>query len=564
MDNPMTVVSHIFIKVNDQQISDDIQSRVVEVVVDQHAYLPGMFTLRVYDSDLSLLDNGPFNLVARVEISSRPSGGEPVTLIKGEITSLEPHFGEGMVAELVVRGYDLFHRLYREIKSKTYLNVKDSDLANQFAAAYGLKTDIETTPTVYDHLYQHNQSDLQFLMQRAWRIGYECFVDSNKLVFRRPSTQKPGLTLAWGTELLSFSPRMTLAEQVENVIVKGWDVQTKSAIIGQADQGRLYPQIDEIANDQRDGKNWSQTVSKGSKLVIVNQPVVSQAEAQILAEARLDEISGVFVEAEGTAFRRPDVRAGQTVKLTGLGKRFSGAYLVTSANHVYTSGGFKTNFTVSGTRLGLLSQQVTQHTARDRWLGVAPAIVTNTDDPNGWGRVKLKYPWMSDSEESDWARVLGMGAGAAAGFASIPAVDDEVLVTFVHGDFGSPIVLGGLWNGKDTLPPPVDNAAEGEKPQVRTWYTPKGHHITLYDNADNKMEIVTAGGLSIILNDAGAEITVHSGGKVILQSDGDMQLEAGGNLQIKAGANLDLQATANLNAQATGPVAIKGALVTLN
>jgi hypothetical protein len=41
------------------------------------------------------------------------------------------------------------------------------------------------------------------------------------------------------------------------------------------------------------------------KVIIVNQPVVSQSEADALA-ARLNEISRAFIEAEGTAYRCPD------------------------------------------------------------------------------------------------------------------------------------------------------------------------------------------------------------------------------------------------------------------
>lgn len=555
MKQQPTVVSHLYVKVNGNEVADELLGRMTEVLVDQHAGLPGMFTIRFYDADLSLLDTGPFNLATPIEILSRLTSGEPISLIKGEITALEPHFGEGMVAELVVRGYDIAHRLYREVKSKTYLNVKDSDLAIQFANACRLETDqIETTKTVYDHLYQHNQSDLQFLMQRAWRIGYECFIDGKKFIFRSPQNKQAKNKLAWGEDLLSFSPRMTLAEQVEKVLVKGWDIQKKAAITGQAEQGRLYPQIEEVVGKQ-DGKSWSKKLSNGSKHVFVNLPIASQAEADIVAAARLDEISGVFVEAEGTAFRRPDIRAGQTIKLEGLGKRFSGSYLVTSATHLYTHEGFKTNFSVRGTRAGLLLEQMAHRSLMDRWPGVVPAIVTNSDDPNGWGRVKVKFPWLSDSEESDWARVIGIGGGNAAGFCAVPAVEDEVLVTFVHGDFGSPVVLGGLWNGQDALPSQVANAPEGEKSKVRTWHTPKGHRITLYDNSENKIEVVTQGGLSIKLDDNGAEITIDSSANITVKAGASLTLQAS-NVSIKADANLELNSN--------GPVAIKGAIVALN
>ncbi len=573
MPKPTSVVSHLSIKIGGQELPPAVQAKVLEVNVDQHAYLPAMFTIRLQDPVLELLDEGPFDLATKVEIAGVDQDDNRVTLIKGEVTALEPDFGEGMLAELVVRGYDSSHRLYRAIKSKTFLNVKDSDLAAQLASSAGLQTDIEPTKTVYDHLYQHNQSDLNFLMQRAWRIGYECFVDDGKLVFRKPVMAEPQVKLAWGVDLMTFQPRMTLAEQVEEVQVHGWDVQKKAPIVGRADKGRLYPKLPNGAN----GGELTKSLGAGSKMVIVDQPVVSQAEADILAAARLDEISGVFIEAEGTAFRRPDIKAGKPIKLEGLGQRLSGAYLVTSATHLYTNEGFKTHFSARGSRTGLLTDQLVARSHLDRWPGVVPAIVTNADDPKHWGRVKVKYPWMSDQDESDWARVVSIGAGTKAGFSATPAVDDEVLVAFVHGDFGQPMVLGGLWNGKDTPSPTSAAASSGEKPLVRSWHSRTGHHITMYDNADNKLllttksghtvtlddaksriSIISKGKLEITLNDDGKEIQIKAtGGKVIVKADTDVQVEATGNLQIKAGGNMQLEARGNLEMKATGSATLQ-------
>jgi len=575
MAKPTAVVSHLSIKVGGQEVPPNVQVKVLEVVVDQHAYLPAMFTIRLQDPALELLNNGPFDLATKVEIAGAAQNDNRVTLIKGEVTALEPDFGEGMVAELVVRGYDNAHRLYRASKSKTFLNVKDSDLAAQLAGAAGLQSDIEATKTVYDHLYQHNQSDLSFLMQRAWRIGYECFVDDGKLVFRKPVVADPQVKLEWGVDLMTFQPRMTLAEQVEEVQVHGWDVQKKAPIVGRADKGRLYPKV----QNGKNGGELTKSLGAGSKLVVVDQPVVSQAEADILAAARLDEISGVFIEAEGMAFRRPDIKAGKPIKLEGLGQRLSGVYLVTSAAHRYTNEGFKTHFSARGSRTGLLTDQLVHRAQIDRWPGVAPAIVTNTDDPKQWGRIKVKFPWLSEQDESDWARIVTVGGGPEAGLCATPAVDDEVLVAFVHGDFGQPVVLGGVWNGKDAPSPTSAAAPSGEKPLVRSWHSRTGHHITMYDNAENKVvvttksghaitlddakkqiAIVSKGSLAITLNDDGKELQIKAaGGKVVVKADSDILVDATGNLQIKAGGNLQLEAQGNLAMKATGSAELQAA-----
>ncbi|MCB8982891.1 MAG: VgrG-related protein [Ardenticatenaceae bacterium] len=562
MPEQQPLTSQLTIKLAGQPVQQLVMAAVAEVTVDQHTHLPHMFTIRLHDPGMELLDSGPFDLTKEIEIAAEDAEGQRFTLMTGEITALEPRFEEGMVAELLVRGYDKSHRLYRETKSRAFLNKKDSDLAADIAQAAGLQPDVDATATVYDHIYQHNQSDLEFLMERAWRIGYECYVADGKLAFKRPSDGRARVTLTWGEDLLSFRPRMTLAEQVNEVMVKGWDPDKQQAIVGQARNGRLYPQV----GDGKDGAAWANGFGAG-KLVIVDQPVVSQAEADALAAARLDELSGAFVQADGLAFRRPDIAAGQRVKLEGLGQRLSGEYLVTSATHVYAPEGLRTLFTVRGARTGLLAEQVAGQEPGKRWNGVVTAVVTNSDDPQKWGRVKVKFPWMADDAESDWARVVSAGAGPEAGFFNMPDVGDEVLVAFEHGEFNRPLVLGGLWNGQHAEPPSVSGAGSGERPLLRTWHSRSGHHITLHDNADKKIELETAAGHKVVLDDANGKIEIVSkGGLTITLDDNSSKLtvESGGQLEVKSSGNMKLQAGGNLDLQATGQVNVKGAMVNLN
>ena len=555
-----SLASQIHITLNGNDVPQAVISKLDSVTVDQHAHLPDMFEIRIHDPGLEILDNGPFDLTKEVEISSEKTDGTKVVLIKGEITALEPQFSEGMVSDLLIRGYDKLHRLYRETKSKAYVNVKDSDLANQIAQAAGLQPVVDTTNIVFEHIFQHNQSDLAFLMKRAWRIGFECYISDGKLYFRKPPTGAAEVTLTWGAELLSFMPRMTLSEQVDEVIVKGWDVDKKAAIVGKASSGNLYPKIGET----KDGAGWAHQFGTG-KLIIVDQPVTNQSEADTLAAARLDEISGAFVDAEGVAFRRPDITAGQMIKIEALGKRFSGTYLVTHCTHTHSAVGFKTAFTVNGLRTGLLAEEIEPGQSSDRWAGLVPALVTNSDDPKNWGRVKVKFPWLDDNSESDWARVIGVGAGPESGFYMMPAVDDEVMVAFLHGDFSQPIVMGGVWNGANKIPPEAASAGTGEKPLVRTLHSPNGHKITMYDNADKKIEITTTDGRSMVLDDNNKKIIISTSNVKITLEDNNLTIENnGGNIGIKGSSNLKLEATGNIDIKASGQLTLKGATVNIN
>ncbi len=556
------LASHISILVEGVEIEGAVFQEILEVMVDQHAHLPAFFSIRLKDKNLTLLDDGPFDLTKQIEIKAKAADDSQHTLIKGEITALEPNFNEGMLAELVVQGYDPSHRLFRQEKTRSHLNKKDADLANEIAQESGLQAEVDNTQIVYDHILQHNQTDLEFLSQRAYRIGYECFVKEGKLYFRKPPQNGQALNLTWGSDLNSFRPRMTLAEQVDEVVVKGWDIEKKEAWVGRADNGHLFPSI----QDKNKVKDWSNSFGTGKK-ILVDQSVASQADADIMAAARMDEISGAFIEAQGVAFRRPDIQTGKFVQLEGLGRRLSGKYLVTSARHIFNAEGLRTYFDVRGTRSGLISEKISGPFRGNRWPGVAPAIVTNTDDPNNWGRIKIKFPWMADDAESFWCRLVAPGAGPETGFLSLPEVGDEVLVSFAHGDFGQPYVLGGLWNGQHDPPPEVGQAASGEKPLVRTWRSRTGHLITFFDNNENKIEIQSSDGHQIILDDQNKNIKIATNGglKIQLNDQGSkIEIISSGEIEIKSSSNMKLKAGANLDLEASGNVTIKGATIQLN
>lgn len=556
--------SQIYIKVNGRLAEDDVMANLIEVTVEQHAHLPDMFAIRLHDAGLNFIDGGPFDLTQPVEIGAFGPDEEPLPLISGEITALEPNFNASMVAELVVRGYDRSHRLYRVQKSRAFLNVKDSDLAQTIAANANLDAEVAATTVIYDHVYQDNQSDLTFLMERAWRIGYECFLEGETLYFRPPPADAAAqTTLAWGEDNLAVRPFMTLAEQVDEVLVKGWDAEKQEPIVGQAQNGRLYPDIDE----ERDGAEWAAAFGRG-QMVITDQPVVSQREADLLAEARLNERSGAFITVHGSVFRRPDVKAGQMIRLEGLGKRFSGRYLVTEARHVYDpQTGLETDFTVRGLRAGLLSELVDDAEPRRRWPGVVTAVVTNTDDPKGWGRVKVKFPWLADDVESDWARLALPDAGGGGGMAAAPAVGDEVLVAFAHGDFSRPFVLGGLWNGRSPAPPEVTDAQRGAHSQVRAWRSRNGHRVTMRDDLERGVTVETAAGHRLTLDDSGDQITLSSRDGLTIRLDNRKRritIEGDGDVNVAANGNMNLRARGNMNLAADGQVNVKGAMINLN
>jgi uncharacterized protein involved in type VI secretion and phage assembly len=203
-----------------------------------------------------------------------------------------------------------------------------------------------------------------------------------------------------------------------------------------------------------------------------------------------------------------------------------------------------------------------------RIAGVVVGIVTNNKDPDGMGRVKVRFPWRDDEDESFWARVATIMAGADRGTYFLPEVDDEVLIAFDHGDVHHPYVIGALWNGKDK--PPEENS-DG-KNNIRKIRSRSGHEIILDDSKDQKKENVTIktnAGHQILLDDSSGgekiEIKDKTGSnKIVIDSmQNSISIQSTMKLSIKS-ATVEIEADTMLTVKAGAVLKLQGALVQIN
>jgi uncharacterized protein involved in type VI secretion and phage assembly len=211
-----------------------------------------------------------------------------------------------------------------------------------------------------------------------------------------------------------------------------------------------------------------------------------------------------------------------------------------------------------------------QQMAGRKYYGVAIGIVTNNQDPENLGRVKVKLPWLSEDHESNWARVCTPMSGKEWGAQFIPEVDDEVLLAFEQGDIRVPYVIGSLYNGTDK---PALTNSDGENNQ-RQIKSRSGHFIVLDDTSGSeKIRIEDKTGSQFIELDSAnnaitikcqGDLTIDAGGKVVFKAGTDVTYESGTNMTVKGGANVTIEATGNLDLKASGMTNVKGAMVNLN
>jgi uncharacterized protein involved in type VI secretion and phage assembly len=325
----------------------------------------------------------------------------------------------------------------------------------------------------------------------------------------------------------------------------------------------------------------------GKKAIGTDQNFDLPTGAMAAAKAKAEEMKLDFVTGEGTIIGDPTLQAGNDVSVKNGGLRWTGSYRVTSATHEFDPDtGYHTHFEIGGSEPNTFANLVdagTDFGKSGRINGVMPGIVTNLMDPLALGRVKVKFAWLDDMVESDWARIATPMSGSSMGFQFTPQANDEVLVAFENGDFNRPYVVGGLWNMTSRPPLPTPKAVVGGKVAERIIKTQAGHIISLVDMPGKEAILIAdkTGQNSIAIDSVKNEfnitcfgktnvtskqdVTVKSeAAKVVIDATQDISLTSkGGNVKIDC-INFEVKAKAEIKLESNAQAAIKSQMVQLN
>jgi phage protein D len=547
MPDTGTLVSHFYLELEGagESVVHEMMDDLVSITMESSLHLPDVATIVLHDTRLKWIDDAKLEPGKSLKISAKASGAEG-SVFDGEIVELEPDFA-GQTQRLVVRAFDRLHRLTRGRYVRSFLNVSDGDLVQKIAREVGLQAQTGPTSEVHPYVFQNNETNFAFLRGRAAALGFVLYADGKTLHFVPPSADGAPIPLQWATTLMEFRPRLTTVAQVSDAIVRGWDPATRRAITGRVQNGNGAPDIGE----KRHGGQLAKTAfNLDAPHLTADRPIRTQAAADRLAQTMADRHTSRFIEAEGVCAGNAKIVAGVKVEVGAVGDRFSGTYVVTAATHTYSpEQGYTTRFTVSGQHAATLLSVVAPEPDRAPMSGLVIGIVTDNNDPDKQGRVKVQYPWLSADHASDWARVVVPGGGPERGMAFLPEINDEVLVGFELGDIHYPYVLGGLWNGKDAPPGDMSKMIVGSNVEQRVIRSRTGHMITLDDSN----------------GDGGVKVEDRNGNTVHIKTNGDeLVVTMKGNVTIDSKQNLSVKTQGGVTFEATGPVEIKGMGVTID
>ncbi|MGE3621665.1 MAG: phage baseplate assembly protein V [Acidimicrobiia bacterium] len=601
---PTTGILAPSLKVDGAPLPEERWLDVVELRVDLVASAPTQLSLRL--ADFKGAHASAFPLGAEIEVGV-PDVADPgavprvVSVARCEITEVGFDAPEDGVPELVVIAHDKSHRLGLASVARSYQNTSANDVLSALAQTIGLtwrnRVDSGAFTTPMTH-FMAADSALALLNELTSRVGAQWSVTPDRVLEATQAGSGATVEATYGTTLRSCSVR-TSARHPSQVTVGAWDHTTMRRVAHTERATPIRP--DNVAS--------SSTEPFGSNQVLVTSARAADlAEAKALAATLARRSAARCLDVRGVLLARGGLRPGHRLNISGF-PPIEGTFDVQRVEHVFRpSGTFETRFTAgerSPTSLGddALGAAGTRASSI-RFDGLVVAVVTDNNDPDKLGRVKVKFPWLTEEHASGWARVLAFGAGKgggssqARGASFVPEVEDEVLVGFEGGDFRKPVVLGTVHNAT-TKAPTWERDGSG-KVVTRSITSRLGHVFEMSDGAgpdkrhlvlrtsdgkttlrvgEDRVDVETPSGKPISLKSGRASITITdkgdisiAGANVTITAEANLSIEAKANAKVKAGANGSLEANAvasvkggpSAEIQSTGATVVKGSMVKIN
>ncbi|GAA3733087.1 VgrG-related protein [Plantactinospora mayteni] len=559
------------------ELPDPWPDELVYGCVEDGVNMPAVATLRYRDTGSVLLEKTQITIGRKLTVAVRAGNRTGETaLFTGEVVTVETEF-DGTGTHTTIRAMDLSHRLRRGRRVASYRNQKASDIAGELARFAGLPLgQIDPSTVVYEVVAQPNVSDWEFLRMLAADNDAEVAMVDGRFEFRRPvraASAPPPQTTAERSDfvaevdgnILALHATVTSVGQFTDVEVRGWDRRTRQPVIGRApvsdsEEVRLPVTAGQLA--ARFGT---------AEMLVTDVPYETPAEVDTVSQALAAQVATGFAEVEVTVRGNPLLRTGVPFSLGGVGKPFAGKYTVTASRHVFGPARFyETWLTVSGGQDRSLGGLAAGSPAalRSRMPGLAIGVVTDANatlDRNhperrdrGW--VKLRFPWLDNTYETDWVRTVQLG-GVGGGGVCCPEVGDEVLVGFEQGLLDRPYVIGGLYNGVDEPSPhdgPLVDPTSGAVNRLS--FASRRGRAAGGRSTGNWVELLD--GPTVAAATQGVRLRTQNGADSLLlhldRAGTSVLVRSDGSVVIEAKTELTVQGTGGVSVESRGPVSVTG------
>lgn len=449
-----------------------------------------------------------FKVVPDLEFALDPNVVEPC--FEGIITEVDIARSLTVNYELVIRGYS--PTIYLDdgphtcsFTAQTLKQTIDKVLKeSKSKLSDGEKTSPKVEPNQnpkIPYFVQYKESHFEFLYRIAARYGEWFYYNGLQLMFAPPENEGP-IKLYYGEDLVTFDLSVkTLPIQFS---LKGYDYKKH-------DFPEDTPKLEDLSGLAGIAlKKSTGEVYKGKPM----SPVIRQMEEKELKDLsktrqRLQASGMVLLKGRST---NTTLRVGDEITIVDRNFRGDteeyGSYIIIEVTHdIANDGAYLNQFKAMPVETAFLP--LSQH-IHPPFCETQVAEVTDINDEDRLGRVKVQFIWQKDTDEkSPWLRIASPYTGGDKGFYIVPEIGDQVLVDFEHHNPDKPYVLSGFYHGK-AKPENFD-----KENNTKVFKTRSGNQIFFSDKAGEET-------IKINTPDAKNEITLAMGSKpsISIKSEG--------------------------------------------
>ena len=456
-------------------------------------------------------------------------------------------------------------------RNSFFYDMKASEIISSVLGKHSISSGtVETTPDLLKFAVQYGETDYDFIMRLASANSLYVYYDGRNLNVKKADSGGPE-ELIWLQSLGSVS--LALGTASYKIAGHSFDYVQKKELSGSM---------------QARGGSYTSSAENASKQIYKNagdSPLLHLALDQHALDSQLEATSkmslGTIVTCTGESII-PSVKIGRCVKISGMDK-FNGLYWVREVRHVVDeSGKYHNTFEATPVETSFPPDR----SSLQPFSHLQNALVTDNNDPDSLGRVKVKFPW-SNNLTTPWLRIVFPDSGKERGWFYVPEINDEVLVGYEQGNPDLPVVLGCLYNGVDKPALTASDYVGSAGVKMKQFNTRNGNKV-LFKDEDGKEQIKITqkdGKNSILLSMDPLSIAIESEGdikikgkNISLEAEKDFKVKANAvsltsdaKTEIKASADLALngtnvksEASAMHDVKAGGVLTIKGSMVQIN
>ncbi|GAB3023204.1 hypothetical protein GCM10027051_29860 [Niabella terrae] len=474
-------------------------------------------------------------------------GLEGTMSFQGLVTGIETARFSGHHGNLVITGYSPTIMMESGPHCQSWEKKAVKNIANDVVSIFPQNLLQPKIQPLYGetlaYTVQYKETAWQFLQRLAGTYGEWLFWDGQHLIVGQPQDEKT-VSLVYGRELSSFN--MSLQARPVGTQMMGWDYMNSQVYTskpsGVEDKAGLNPLGKKVMD-------LGQQVYMAQPTLWNNQFLSNKKQQDDIANMRSALQGSRMVRFNGKS-GHPGVRIGNRIDVAG-NNVFSaqsegyGEYLVTEINHfVDAMGNYDNEFTAVPASIKVPPIE----SPAEPNCETQSAIVTDNNDFNGLGRIRVKFHWMQGAEKTPWIRVTTPHAGGGKGMYFIPEVGEEVVIGFEGDSATKPYVIGAVYHGQ------ANNAFGNSGNDVKALQSRSGSKMVL-DDAAGSMLMQDMGGNMLNLDGAG-NITGQSSETIVLTcGESSITLKQDGTILIKC-KNMETVADENISTWAKQNMAI--------